>query len=47
MIKKGVVDPDQHSQVLTDFALIKTRRRSGCEIMLMMGAHDYGRLGTQ
>ena len=48
MIKKEVVDPDPHSQVLTDLtAFIKTKYRSGCEIMLMMGAHDYGRLGTQ
>ena len=48
MIKKGVVNPNPRSQVLTDLtALIKTKRRPGCEIMLMMDVNNDNSPGTQ
>ena len=48
MIEKGVVDPDPLSQVLTGLAaLIKTSRRSGYKIILMMDANNTNNPGTQ
>ena len=48
MIRKGDVDPNPCSHMLTDLAtLVKTKQKSGCEVIGIMDGNKNDNPGTQ